>query len=366
MNFRFSIADFRLGGQYMNNKYWSRFFESRLSPNLKSKIENLKWAGLFAIVVALTVGGARAEAQQAGKVCRIGYLTTRSDAIERHRYASFQQGLRELGYTEGKDIVIEVRRAAPGQRERLRELATELVRLKVDVIVVTSGTIVPLAKEATATIPIVFTVGDPVGDAAVASLARPGGNVTGLTDLHSVLVTKKLELLKEVVPSASRVAVLLDAGWATHSRRLKDIQAVAPPFGVTVLPFPVTGREDIDRAFASMRKQSAGGLIVLGAPLIANHRPQIVELAAKSRLPAIFTSKENVDAGGLMSYGPDFLDLWRRAATYVDKILKGRKPADLPVEQPMKFELVINLKAAKQIGLTIPPNVLARADRVIR
>jgi putative ABC transport system substrate-binding protein len=307
-----------------------------------------------------------AQAQQPEKVYRIGYLTARSHASESHRIVAFQQGLQELGYVEGKNIVVELRRAV-GQREKLRELAAELVRIKVDVIVVSSGTIVPIAREATTTIPIVFTVhADPVGEGAVASLARPGGNVTGLSDLHSVLVTKRLELLKEVVPAASRVAVLLDAGWATHSRQLKDIQAAAPPFGVTVLPFPVTGREDIDRAFGSMRTRGAGGLIVLGAPLIANHRPQIVDLAAKSRLPTIFTTRENVAAGGLMSYGADLTELWRRTATYVDKILKGTKPADLPVEQPTKFELVINLKTAKQIGLTIPPNVLARADKVIR
>jgi len=307
------------------------------------------------------------SAQQAKKVYRIGYLTTRSDASENHRFAAFQEGLQELGYLEGKNIVIEVRRAAPGQRERLGDLAAELVRLKVDVIVVSSGSLVRVAKEATTTIPIVFTVhADPVADGAVASLARPGGNVTGLSDLHSVLVTKRLELLKEVVPSASRVAVLLDAAFPTHSRQLKDIQAAAPPFGATVLPFPVTGREDIDRAFTTMRKERAGGLIVLGAPLIANHRPQIVALAAKSRLPAVFVTSENVDAGGLMSYGANLIELWRRAATYVDKILKGTKPADLPVEQPIKFEFVVNLKAAKQIGLTIPPNVLARADKVIK
>jgi len=316
---------------------------------------------LGALLFALSVP---AQAQQAGRIYRVGYLTTRSDASERHRIAAFREG---LGYTEGKNIFIELRRAAPGQRERLRELAAELVRLKVDAIVVTSGTTVPIAKEATTTIPLVFTVhADPVGDGAVASLARPGGNVTGLSDLHSVLVTKRLELLKEVVPAASRVAVLSNAAWPTHSRQLKDIQAAAPAFGVTVLSFPVTGPSDIDRAFATMRKEGAGGLIVLGDPLIANHRPQIVDLAAKSRLPTIFTTRENVDAGGLMSYGANLTELWRRAATYVDKILKGTRPADLPVEQPTKFELVINLKTAKQIGLTIPPNVLARADKVIR
>jgi putative ABC transport system substrate-binding protein len=307
------------------------------------------------------------EAQQPAKRHRIGYLTNRSAPSERHRIAALREGLQELGYTEGKNIVIEVRRTAAGQRERLRELAAELVRLKVDVIVVSGGALVPIAKEATTTIPIVFTVhADPVGDEAVASLARPGGNVTGLSDLHSVLVTKRLELLKEVAPAASRVAVLLNATLPMHSRQLKDIQDAAPPFGVTVLPFPVTGREDIDRAFSTMKREGAGGVLVLGDSMLGNLRPQTVELAAKSQLPSIFTTRENVDAGGLMSYGANLTELWRRAAWYVDKILKGTKPADLPVEQPTKFELVINLKAAKQIGLTIPPNVLARADRVIR
>jgi putative tryptophan/tyrosine transport system substrate-binding protein len=227
--------------------------------------------------------------------------------------------------------------------------------------------LVPIAKEATTTIPIVFTVhAEPVEDGVVASLARPGGNVTGLSDLHSVLVTKRLELLKEVVPALSRVAVLLTAALPMHLRQLKDIQDAAPPFGVTVLPFPVTGREDIDRAFGTMKKEGAGGLLVLGDPTLGNLRPQTIDLAAKSRLPSIFTTSENVDAGGLMSYGANLTELWRRAAVYVDKILKGTKPSEIPVEQPTKFEFVINLKTAKQIGLTIPPNVLARADRVIR
>jgi putative ABC transport system substrate-binding protein len=209
-----------------------------------------------ALVFALCLS---AHAQQA-KAHRIGYLTNRSDASERHRIAALREGLRELGYTEGKNIVIELRRAAPGQRERLRELAAELVRLKVDVIVVSGGSLVPIAKAATTTIPIIFAVhADPVEDGVVASLARPGGNVTGLSDLHSVLVTKRLELLKEVAPAASRVAVLLNAALPMHSRQLKDIQNAAPPFGVTVLPFPVTGREDIDRAFSTMKKEGAGG-----------------------------------------------------------------------------------------------------------
>ena len=234
-------------------------------------------------------------------------------------------------------------------------------------MVVYGETAIAAAKNATSAIPIVMTVHpDPVGDGIVASLARPGGNVTGLSDLHTVLVTKRFEILKEVVPSASRIAVLFHAGNSTLLRQLKDIENVAPAFGVKVLPAPVTGPNDFDRAFTTMTKERAGGLMVLGSPLIGINRRRILELAAKNRIPAIYTLRENPDAGGLMSYGTNFNDLWRRAATYVDKILKGAKPADLPVEQPVKFEFIVNLKAAKQIGLTIPPNVLARADEVIK
>jgi len=249
-----------------------------------------KTIAVFAMALAILTSGHPAEAQQAGKVYRVGYLSVRTAARERRRIAAFQQGLQELGYTDGENIVIELRRAVAGQRERLRQLAAELVRLKVDVIVATGGSSTQAAKEMTTTIPIVFTVSaDPVGDGLVASLARPGGNVTGLSDLHSGLVTKRLELLKEIVPTATRVGVLLNPAFSAHSRQLKDIQAAAPAFGVTILSSPVTGADDIDRAFATMRKESAGGLLVLGDPLIGNHRTQIVDLAVKSRLPAMFT-----------------------------------------------------------------------------
>ena len=321
----------------------------------------------FTLIALLFALSAPVEAQQTEKVYRLGYLSVRTAKRERHRIAAFQQGLQELGYTEGKNIVIELRRAVAGQRERIRQLAAELVRLKVDVIVTTGGSTTQAAKEMTTTIPIVFTISaDPVGDGLVASLARPGGNVTGLSDLHSVLVTKRLELLKEIVPTATRVSVLLNPAFPAHSRQLKDIQAAAPAFGVTVLSSPVTGADDIDRAFATMRKKSAEGLLVLGDPLLGNHRPQIVDLAAKSRLPAIFTGKGAVLHGGLMSYGANLTELWRRAAVYVGKILKGARPADLPVEQPKKFEMVINLKAAKQLGVAIPSEVLLQATRVIK
>jgi putative ABC transport system substrate-binding protein len=307
-----------------------------------------------------------AEAQQPAKVHRIGYLSAASAEADKNRFAHFQRGMQDLGYIEGKNIVIEQRYAA-GHFEKIAELPEEFIRLRVDVLVVYGDAAILAAKNATSTIPIVMTVHpDPVGDGIVASLARPGGNVTGLSDLHTVLATKRLEILKEVVPSASRIAVFFHAANPTLLRQLKDIQEIAPAFRVTVLSVPVTGPDDFDRAFTTMRKERAGGLMVLGSPLIGIHRRQILDLAVKNRLPAIYTVRENPEAGGLMSYGANFHELWRRAAIYVDKILKGRKPADLPVEQPTKFEFVINLKAAKQIGLTIPPNVLARADRVIR
>jgi len=320
----------------------------------------------FALGIALLAPSYGAEAQPPAQVHRIGYLSASSAETDKNRFAHFQRGMQELGYIEGKNLVIE-QRYAGAQPERIPELPAELLRLKVDVLVVYGDAAILAAKNATSTIPIVMTVHpDPVGDGIVANLARPGGNVTGLSDLHSVLATKRLELLKEVVPSASRIAVFFHAANPTLERQLKDIQDIAPAFRVTLLPVPVTGPDDFGRAFGAIRKERAAGLMVLGSPLIGIHRKQIVDLAAKSGLPAIYTVSESPDAGGLMSYGANFHELWRRAATYVDKILKGAKPADLPIEQASKFELVINLKTAKQLGVTIPPNVLARADRVIR
>ena len=307
-----------------------------------------------------------ADAQQSKKVPRIGFLASSSAERDQSRLDAFQQGLRELGYSEGKNIVIEQRYAA-GQFEKLPELATELVRLKVDILVVEGAPAAHAAKNATGTIPIVVgNAADPVGTGLVASLARPGGNITGLSDFNLAVVTKRLELLKEVVPSASRVAVLLNPANPTNPLQLKEIQAVAPALGVTLLPLEVKVADDIDRAFTTIRKERPGALIVIGDPMIGSEQRRISELVVKNRLPAIYGSGGYVDAGGLMSYGTNFEDLYRRAATFVDKILKGRKPADLPVEQPMKFELIINLKAAKQIGLTIPPEVLFRADKVIK
>jgi putative ABC transport system substrate-binding protein len=307
-----------------------------------------------------------AEAQQPKKIPRIGFLGTNSLSTITDRVEAFQQGLRELGYVEGKNIVIEWR-YAEGKADRLPGLAAELVRLKVDVIVTAGGTATRHAKEATTTIPIVMTQDtDPVGNGFVASLARPGGNITGLSRLAPELSGKQLELLKEIVPKVSRVAVLGASTQPGNAQGLKETELAAGAFGVKLQYLDVRGPKDIETAFREASKGRADAVLTLSGSIFDFHRTQIVELAIKSRLPAIYDRREFVDDGGLMSYGTNFADLSRRAATYVDKILKRAKPAELPVEQPKKFEFIINLKAAKQIGLTIPPNVLARADKVIK
>jgi len=306
------------------------------------------------------------HAQQPQKIPRLGYLSYGSVEIDKSLLAAFQQGLRELGYLEGKNIVIEQRYAA-GQSDKLPELVAEFVRVKADVIVVTGDPAAHAAKKATTAIPIVIvTSPDPVGTGLIASLAHPGGNVTGLSDFHGGVVTKRLELLKDVAPLASRIAVLLNPANPSNPIQLKDIQAAAPAFRVTLISLEVKAPDAIDPALTTVVKERAGALLVLGDRLFATHQSQIIKFAVKNRLPTIYSQRLYVEAGGLMSYGANFTDQYRRAAIYVDKILKRGKPADLPVEQPRKFELVINLKAAKQIGLTIPPTVLARADRVIR
>jgi len=327
---------------------------------MKKKITVLT---LSAMLFALCVP---AETQQPKKVHRMGFLSSRSPDAEKSRLAAFQQGLQELGYVVGKNILVEKRYAA-GQFDRLPDLAAELIRLKVDVLVTTGTPAARAAKNATDTIPIVIgNAGDPVGTGLVASLARPGGNVTGLSVLNTEVSGKRLELLKEVVPRLSRVAVLLNPANPINPLQVAEIQSAALALGVTLLPLEVKKADDIDRGFIAMKKERTGALIVLGDPLLEIHRTRLAELAVKNHLPAIYSLGPYVEAGGLMSYGTNFDDVYRRAAIYVDKILKGAKPADLPVEQPTKFEFIINLKAAKQIGLTIPPNVLARADRVIR
>jgi putative tryptophan/tyrosine transport system substrate-binding protein len=334
--------------------------EGDREKNMKKKITGIT------LCVMLFVLCVSAEAQQPKKVSRIGFFSYGSVEIEQSSLVAFQQGLRELGYLEGQNIVIE-QRYAVGRSERLPELLAELVALKVDLLVVAGDPAVHAAKKTTNTIPIVMVASpDPVGTGLIASLAHPGGNVTGLSDFHGGVITKRLELLKDVVPSASRVAVLLNPVNPSNPLQLKDIQAVAPAFRVTLLPLEIKGPDDIDHTFTRIGKERPGALLVIGDRLFATHQKRIFEFVVKSRLPAIYSQSGYVDAGGLMSYGTSFADQYRRAATYVDKILKGARPADLPVEQPKKFEFVVNLKAAKQIGLTIPPNVLARADRVIK
>jgi putative ABC transport system substrate-binding protein len=308
-----------------------------------------------------------AMAQQTTKIPRIGYLTAGSLSAQSARIKAFRQGLSELGYVEGKNIVIEWR-SAERKLDRLPALAAELVRLRVDVIVTAGPIPTRSAKEATVTLPIVMTQDtDPVGNGFVASLARPGGNITGLATLRPELSGKQLELLKEIIPKLSRVAVFGTSIFPGNAQALKEIELAAKAFGVQLQYLDVLDSKDIETAFQAASKGRAEAVLMMVTGGVANsQRPQIAELAVKSRLPAIYRNREDVEAGGLMTYGVNVNDLDRRAATYVDKILKGAKPADLPVEQPIKFEFIVNLKAAKQIGLTIPPNVLARADKVIR
>jgi putative ABC transport system substrate-binding protein len=307
-----------------------------------------------------------AEAQQPTKIPRIGFLAATSPSAISTRIEAFRQGLGELGYVEGKNIVIEYR-YAEGNLDRLPALAAELVRLNVDVIVTGGAANTRAAKEATKIIPIVMALdNDPVASGFVASLARPGGNITGLSTLAPEISGKQLELLKEIVPKLSRLAVLGNSTTPVNAQALREIELPAGPFRVKLQYLDIRDPKDIETAFRAASKGRAEALLVLASPLFVLQRTQLTDLALKNRLPAIYDRREFVDDGGLMSYGTNFADMSRRAATYVDKILKGAKPADIPVEQPKKFEFIINLKAAKQIGLTIPPNVLARADKVVR
>src|SRR6266498_4301816 len=278
----------------------------------------------------------------------------------------FVQGLRELGYIDGKNIIIEYR-FAEGKEDRLPELAKELVQLKVDAIFTAGTPSIFALKEATKTIPIVFfSTSDPIGTGVVASLAHPGGNITGISVLASDLWPKRLELLKEIFPKLSRVAMVWNKGNAGMALEAKATQEVAGPLGVALQDRGVKDPNELDTVFALMIKDRPDGFLALMDPVLTSHQKRILDFLVQNRLPAIFESRGWVEAGGLISYGANYLDAHRRAASQMDKILKGTKPADIPVEQPTKFELVINLKTAKQIGLTIPPNVLARADKVIR
>ena len=316
------------------------------------------------------VGGAAvgwpvaANAQQAAKVARIGYLSPNL-AASPHLRDAFLQGLRDLGYVEGRNLVIEYR-DAEDKLERFPALAAELVALKVDVLVAPTTPAALAAKQVTRTIPIVFpAASDPVTSGLVTSFARPGGNVTGLSFFSPELVGKCLELLKQAVPGVSRVAVLWQPGERPDKDMLKGAEAAGRALGVRLQFVEVRGPEDFDRAFSEMTRARADGLTLVTSGMFFNERKLLVDLAAKNRLPTVFPFREGVDAGGLMSYGPNVTDLFRRAATYVDKILKGAKPADLPVEQPTKFELIISLKAAKALGLEVPPLLIAQADELI-
>jgi putative ABC transport system substrate-binding protein len=321
-------------------------------------------AGTGAVLLAAPLA---VEAQEAAKVPRIGWLGGSAAASPLRE--AFLQGLRDLGYVEGRTVVIEWR-FAEEKLERLPALAAELVALKVDVIVTGSRPATVAAKQATRTLPIVFAaVADPVTSGLVTSLAQPGGNVTGLSPLGSELVGKRLEHLKQVVPGVIRVAVLWQPGAKperAEKDQLKEAEAAARALGVRLQSVEARGPADFDRAFLDMTRARAGALTVLGSNMFSIERKRLVHLAAKNQLPAVYAFREFVDAGGLMSYGASIADLFRRAATYVDKILKGAKPGDLPVEQPTKFELVINLKTAKALGLTIPPSLLGRADEIIQ
>jgi len=306
------------------------------------------------------------EAQQTKKVPRIGFLGNSTAALEENLVGPFREGLRDLGYVEGRNILIEYR-WAEGKYERFPALIAELIALKVELIV-TAGTPATQAyQKARTSIPLVMVaVGDPVGTGIVASLNRPGGNITGLTSISPELEGKRIELLREVIPRLSHIAVMWNPRNAYHAIENKEVESVAAALRMKVLYLGIETQEQLDNAFAQILKERPGALLVLADRVFLHNRALIMDFAAKHRLPGVYAYLELVEAGGLMSYGPSYADMHRRAATYVDKILKGAKPADLPVERPMKFELVINLKAAKQIGLTIPPNVLARADKVIK
>ena len=318
---------------------------------------------VWLVTLLLLAVGTFTEAQEAKKVPRIGILFIGSR--NQPHLESFKQGLRERGYTEGKNIAFEYR-YAEGRQDQLPELAAELVQLKVDVIVVTADISAEAATQATKTIPIVVTTGDPVAWGLAESLAKPGGNVTGLSAVLADLSGKRVEILRETLPKMTRLATLWDPSVRLAGPVFKETSLAAQALSLQLHSFEVKTAQDIENAFADIPKVRPNALLVILSPVVTLYSKRIVELALKQKLPGIYPTRQFVEEGGLMAYGPLIGDLYRRAATYVDKILKGAKPADLPVEQPMKFEFVINLKTAKQIGLTIPPNVLARADKVIK
>jgi putative tryptophan/tyrosine transport system substrate-binding protein len=320
------------------------------------------------VAVVLLALGVIAEAQQPKKVARIGYISSGDPASESNRIEAIRLALRDLGYIEGQNIAIEYR-YAEGKQDRFPELAAELARLRVDIIVVGGDALARAAKNATKTIPIVMmgSGSDPVEIGLIESLARPGGNITGLTLLSRELGGKRLELLKEAVPKLARVAVLYDPAIPGNVREVKeDLPVAARALGLTIQPWEVRDADGFEKVFTGLNKERPDGLYVTSNPLTRGNMKRVGDFAIKSRIPSVHGGRESVDAGGLMYYGADTAESYRRVAYYVDRILKGAKPADLPVEQPTKFELVINLKTAKQIGVTIPPEVLARANRLIK
>ena len=338
-------------------------FQSESFDNRKSAIQNPKSLGLWVFAFMVMVSGVVAEAQQPTKVPRIGVLFIGSK--NQPHLEAFKQGLRERGYTEGKNILLEYR-YAEGNNDRLPQLAAEFVRDKLDVIVTTASVSAIAARRVTKTIPIVMTSGNPLESGLAASLAKPGGNVTGLTVLSVDLSGKRVELLTETFPKTTRIAALQSPQDFEAGAGYKETQEAAKAFSLRLHPVEVQSANDFEPAFAQMKKAGETALLVILSPMITLNSRRIVELALKYRLPGMYPTKQFAEEGGLMAYGPVIADLYRRAATYVDKILKGANPGELPVEQPIKFELVINLKTAKQIGVTIPANVLARADRVIK
>jgi putative tryptophan/tyrosine transport system substrate-binding protein len=361
VNFGFAILDFGLRRKAVRKIIRS---ESLSVNNPKSKIQNLKWVGIFVIAFTFAFGGVRASAQQTGKIFRIGFLDVSTASGMAVLIDAFREELIKLGWTEGKNFTIEYR-FTEGKNDRLPELAADLVRSKVDLIVVTGGPAPVAAKKATTTIPIVLASGgDPVGAGLIASLARPGGNVTGLSSLNPELNTKRLEILKDAIPRLSRVGFLRSP---VTNLQVKETRAAAPLLKLRLEEIETEpDPKGLEIAFQTANEKHVGAIMTITTRRFFAQRKRIVELAGKYRLPAIYFQKEFVDEGGLMSYGADYADLYRRAAVYVDKILKGAKPADLPVQQATKFEFIINLNAAKQIALTIPVNVLERANQVIR
>jgi putative ABC transport system substrate-binding protein len=356
----------RGGPALVLNRAEVRRADTQVGPYTRPTIGNKKWLGLSIVALVLVVGEPTIQAQQAENISRVGVLVSATPTAAARRVKAFQLGLRELGYIEGKNIVLEYR-YAEGRPEVLPERVNDLIRIRADIIVTDTSNAIQAAKNATKTIPVVFTVAiDPVGDGQVSSLARPSGNLTGLSILAPELNGKRLELLKEAFPKIKRVAFFTRSGPPVGKQRFNDAEAAARRLGLQLQFFGAKGIDDLENAFDTLKRAGMNAVLTNPSTFLVTNRALIIDLAAKHKLPVIYPGTEYPEGGGLMSYGPDLNDNWHRAATYVDKILKGTKPGDLPVQQPMKFEFVINLKAAKQIGVILPPNLLARADRVIR